>query len=196
MEGRWRWRFAFALIGITTLSVTLSWLAFRFFNLPLPMTRTGIFLLPLCTLAAGAIGAGPARSQASLWLRRGISVAFVGLACYFLLCLRFSYFKEYEDEAEVKDVYSLLAKLNHTSGVKDVISTGLYVNSLNFYRVQSGRETFPEFQYFPVDALPTGKSIYVLHGPYYQDFIKREELEIVYRGKFTPIVVAVRSPTS
>ncbi len=181
-------RFAAALAGIVTLAVLLHWLAFRFDNLALPMSRTGIFLLPLGTLLAGAIAAGPMGSR---WLQRGMTAVFVCLACYFVLCLRLGYFKEYEYDRDVKDVYSVLARLNHSYGVTDVAATGVYASPLNFYRVASGRETFPEFKAV-AGAFPVGREIYVMHGPFERPFIERERLAIIYRGKSGEVVVAVR----
>jgi hypothetical protein len=84
---RWLGRFAATLAGITTLSVSMSWLAFRFAKVPLPLGRTGIYLVPLCTLLAGAIAAAPVRSVVSDWLRQGITGVFICVACYFLLCI-------------------------------------------------------------------------------------------------------------
>ena len=191
-QARWLRRFAAALAAMATLSVTISWLAFRFARLPLPLARTGIFLVPLCTLLAGAIAAGPARSLVSQWLRRAITAAFICLACYFLLCLRLNYFKEFENCADIKEVYAVLARLNHTYGVTDVAENGFYINSLNFYRVLSHRETFPEFTFWPTDQMPVGKSIYVLQGSYYSKFIENHRLVIVYRGQQTDVVVAVQ----
>jgi hypothetical protein len=191
-QSRWLGRFATALAGIATLSVTISFLAFRFAKLPLPMARTGIFLVPLCTLIAGAIAAGPARSLVSRWLRHAITAVFISLACYFLLCFRVNYFKEYENCADMKDVYPVLAQLNHTYGVTDVAENGFYINSLNFYRVLSQKESFPEFTYWPTDQMPIGKSIYVLESSYYQGFIEKNRLVVVYRGKLTDVVVAVK----
>jgi energy-coupling factor transporter ATP-binding protein EcfA2 len=189
VQARWLGRFAAALAGIAALSVVLSWLAFRFAKLPLPLARTGIFLVPLCTLIAGGIAAGPTRSVVSQWLRQAITAVFLCLACYFLLCFRLNYFKEYENCADMKDVYSVLARLNHTYGVTDVAENGFYINSLNFYRVLSQRETFPEFRL--TDQMPVGKSIYVLQSSYYQKFIEENRLVVVYRGKLTEVVVAV-----
>ena len=116
---------------------------------------------------------------------------FICLACYFVLCLRLTYFKEYEYDADVKDVYSVLARLNHNYGVTDVAASGVYANPLNFYRVASRKETFPEFKAV-AGAFPTGKSIYVMHGPFERAFIEKERLVIVYRGKSKEVVVAVR----
>jgi hypothetical protein len=184
-------RLAASIGGIATLAVVMHWLAFRFDNLALPLSRTGIFLLPLCTLFAGAIAAAPTDSIVSRWLRQGMTAVFMCLACYFVLCLRLSYFKEYEYDRDVKDVYSVLARLNHSYGVTDVAATGVYASPLNFYRVASGKETFPEFKAV-AGAFPVGRAIYVMHGPFERPFIEREGLVIIYRGKAGEVVVGVR----
>jgi hypothetical protein len=184
-------RLAASIGGIVTLAVVMHWLAFRFDNVALPLSRTGIFLLPLCTLFAGAIAAAPTDSAVSRWLRRGMTAVFMCLACYFVLCLRLSYFKEYEYDRDVKDVYSVLARLNHSYGVTDVAATGVYASPLNFYRVASGKETFPEFKAV-AGAFQVGRAIYVMHGPFEQPFIEREGLVIIYRGKAGEVVVGVR----
>jgi hypothetical protein len=49
-RSRCRARFAAALAGIAALSVLLHWLAFHVHNLLLPLGRTGLFLVPLCSL--------------------------------------------------------------------------------------------------------------------------------------------------
>jgi hypothetical protein len=169
----------------------MSWLAFRVVKLPLPLSRTGIFLIPLCTLISGVIAAAPARSVVSRRLRQSLTGVLICLACYFLLCLRWSYFKEYEDGADTKAVYSVLAQLNRAYGVSDVAMDSMYVSSLNFYRVVSKRETFREFLDSGED-LPKDKSVYVLLGRYRQSFIVQEKLAIIYRGKSTEVVVAVK----
>jgi len=190
-RARWLGRFAFSLVGIATLSVMMSWLAFRFYKLPLPLGRTGIFLVPLCTLIAGIIAAVPARSVVSRWLSRGLMAVFACLALYSVLCLRLSYFKEYEWDADVKDVYSVMARLNHAYGVTDAGVTGLYVTVLNYYRVLSARETFPKFE-LETPELSVGRSIYVMDGVLWREFIDKEKLVVVYRGKFSDVVVAVK----
>ena len=192
LRARWLGRFAAALAGITGLCVLLHWVAYRMDIFPLPMTRTGIFLIPLCTLAAAVVGAGPAGSMASQAIRRGITGMFICVACYFLLCLRLTYFQEYKDDADTKEVYSVLSRINHAYGVTDTAMDGLYVAPLNFYRVLSKKETFPEFLYVSLEDFPKGKSIYVIHSAYLREFIKKEKLAIVYRGKLSEVVVAVK----
>jgi hypothetical protein len=169
----------------------MHWLAFRLDGILLPMSRTGIFLLPLCSLLAAVIAAVPARSLPSQWLRRAITAAFVCLACHFLLSLRLTYFKEYEYDADVKDVYAVLEQLNQKYGVTDVAAHGTYLSSLNFYRVASGKDSFPEFT--PVmDDNPVSKTINVLEGTYEKGFIERDGLAVIYQGESTGVVIAVR----
>lgn len=177
-------------LAVVALAILLHWLAFRFAGLALPKSRTGIFLLPLCTLFAGAAAAGPDWSGVSRGLRRAMTAVFLCLACYFVLCLRSTYFKEYEYDRDVKDVYGVLAELNHRYGVTDVAASGVYASSLNFYRVASGKETFGEFKP-TVGELPVGRAVYVIHGPFEKPFIEREKLVIIYRGKGGEVVVGV-----
>lgn len=187
---RWLEGFAAALAGIVTLSLTIGWLAFHFYGLLLPLGRTGIFLVPLCTLLAGVIAGSPARSVVSQWLSRGLTAVFICMALYFVLCLRLSYFKEYEWDADIKEVYSVMARLNHAYGVTDVEADGLYVTALNYYRVVSGRETFPKFE-LDTPAFSPGRSICVINSVWDHEFIAQQKLVVVYRGKVTDIVVAV-----
>jgi hypothetical protein len=184
-------RFAAALVGIAAFSLLLHWLAFHFVKLPLPRARTGIYLVPLVTLAGGVIAAVPARSLASQWFGRGLTVVFVCLACYFLLCLRLTYFEEWKWDADVKDVYPVLARYNHDYGVREVGTTWWYVATLNYYRAASNTETFLNFS-APTAEPPVDRSIYVLHGLFDRGFLDKQKLVVVYRGKSTDIVVAVR----
>jgi len=190
---RWLPKFAATLAAVAILTILLHWVAFRFDNLPLPKARTGIFLLPIFTLIAAALAASPARSLISQCLRIGATVALFCVAAYFLLCLRVSYFEEYQWDQDVKDVYSVLAGLNHDSGITDVAVSDLYHAPLNFYRVVSGRETFPEFTEISDELHPApGKSVYVMGVTYHQAFIDAEKLKVIYHGKSTDVVVAVR----
>jgi hypothetical protein len=185
--------FAGALAAVVILTILVHWLAFRFDNLPLPEARTGIFLLPIFTLIAAAIAASPARSLISQGLRIATTVALFCVAAYFLLCLRVSYFEEYQWDQDVKDVYGVLAGLNHASGVTDIAVSDLYHAPLNFYRVVSGRETFPEFTGISDELHPSpGKALYVMGVTFHQSFIDAEKLKVIYHGKSTDVVVAIR----
>jgi hypothetical protein len=103
-RSRWLGKFGGALVAIVTFCVLMHWLAFRFYKLPLPLGRTGIFLVPLITLLAGIVAAAPAISPTSRWLRLGITSSLFCIASYFLFCLRLSYFREYQWDADTKEV--------------------------------------------------------------------------------------------
>jgi hypothetical protein len=188
---RWQARFAIALAAIATAAVLINWLAFRFHLLLLPTGRTAIYLVPLATLSAAIVAGMPAPSAVARWLRRASTAAFICLACYFLACLRLSYFREYEWDADLKEVYPVLARLNHTYGVTDAGVAGLYVASLNYYRVLSKQETFPQFKFEGVDPLP-GRSLYVVNAITQRQILDEQNLAVIYRGKFSDVVVAVK----
>ena len=102
-----------------------------------------------------------------------------------------SYFREYQWDADAKAVYSVLARYNHAYGITDVGMTGLFFPALNYYRISSKKETFPEFKLESPNP-PAGKSIYVMNESVERNFIEKEKLVIVYRGNFTDVVVAVK----
>ena len=182
-------RLGSALAAIAGLAIFTHWIGFRMFGLLLPMGRTAIYLVPLITLVAGIIASLPARSRAGVWFHRGLIGTFFTLACYFLLCLRLTYFQEWKWDAEVKDVYPVLARYNHMDGVREVGCSWYYTSTLNFYREASGKESIEEI-ISGAEPLP-GKPVYVLHSFMDREFIAREGLAIVYRGTSTDIVVAV-----
>jgi hypothetical protein len=169
-----------ALLGILAAAVGAHWLLLKLFRVPLPMDRTAIWIVPLCVLAIGAAAAG----------RRALTVTLYVMSFYFILCLRLNYFKEWDWDADVNRIYPVLAWYNHTYGVRDLASNWMYGAALNFYRMQSGCESFGEIE-SPVQ-LPTDRSLYVLDFPFDEDFIRQQHLRVVYHAPNTDAVVAVR----
>jgi len=180
---RWRPAISAALIGILAATVGAHWLLLKWFSVPLPMDRTAIWIVPLCVLAIGAAAAD----------RRALTVMLYVMSFYFMLCLRLNYFKEWDWDADVNKIYPVLAWYNHTYGVRDVASNWMYGAALNFYRLQSGGESFGEIE-SPV-RLPTDRSLYVLDFPFDEDFIRQQHLRVVYHAPNTDAVVAVRPGT-
>ncbi len=177
---RWRPAISGALLGILAAAIGAHWLLLKWFHVPLPMDRTAIWMVPLCVLA---IGAAADR-------RRALTVMLYVMSFYFVLCLRLNYFKEWDWDADVNRIYPVLAWYNHTYGARDVASNFRYTASLNFYRVQSGRESLEEIE-SPI-PLPASRSLYVLHYTLDEDFIKQQHLRVVYHAPNTDAVVAVR----
>jgi hypothetical protein len=168
------------LLGILTATAGAHWVLLKLFRVPLPMDRTAIWIVPLCVLAVGAAAPN----------HRALTAMMYVMSFYFLLCLRLNYFKEWNWDSDVNRIYPVLAWYNHTYGVRDVASNWMYGSSLNFYRVQSGRESFGEIE-SPI-RLPKDRSLYVLCYPFDEDFIRRQGLRVVFHAPNTDAVVAVR----
>jgi hypothetical protein len=178
---KWLLELAGLLAAAVILTLLAHWLALKLFHLLLPWHRMALFFVPLVTLALGAVAAIPSRILTGM---------FYLFAIYFLFCLRLTYFKEWKYDADVKNVYYVVAYYNHTYCVEDVPSSWYYVSSLNFYRTLSGHETLAPFA--TQDSPPLDKPVYVLHAGFDQAFIESQHLAVVYRGALSDVVVAVR----
>jgi hypothetical protein len=181
---------ATGMAGILILTVAAHALAFRVFKLPLPMTRTGIFFLPLCTLLIAFVAAAPADSRFTRGLGHAITAMLLCLGAHYLLCLRYTYFGEYEKAAEMRAVYRVIERLNRDYGFQEFTADGAYRSPLNFYRAMSQCDHFPPLAGYE-GTLPPGKRVYILHASFYRRFIEENRLAIVYRGRISQVVVAV-----
>ena len=88
------------------------------------------------------------------------------------MCLRLTYFNEWDYQADVKKVYDVVAWYNPNRGVRD-----------------AGRETLLPFTSH--DAPAKDKQLYVLSSTHEGEFIAANRLKVVYRGETTDVVVAV-----
>ena len=171
---------ALVLLAILAAALSAHWLSFKLFHVLLPCDRTAIWIVPLLTLAVGAVAVN----------RRALTVMLYAMSVYYVLCLRLTYFKEWSWDADVNRIYPVIAWYNHTYGLTDVVSNWQYVSSLNFYRLQSGRESFDEI---PGSVqIPGGHALYVLNWAFDEDFLKTQHLRVVYRAPNTDAVVAIR----
>ncbi len=148
------------------------------------MERTASYFAPLLFLIAGAVVAAPKPSKPA-------TVAFFTAAIYFLCCLRLTYFREWKFNADVKQTYSVLAYYNHQFGLRDIFPNWRYAAALNFYRIRSGRETLPNLEY-KLPPYPGDRAAYVMYYPDDQRFIEEHGLKIVYYGRLSDVVVAIR----
>lgn len=181
---------AAGVAGVIATTVAAHYLAFRITKLPLPMSRTAIFFLPLCMLFVLLVAALPANSRLLRLLSYSATGLILMLAAHFLLCMRYTYFKEYAQAAEMKEVYRVLQQLNQRYGVQDFTVSGEYTSPLNFYRVAEKAVGLSQFQSIgPVP--PIGKPVYVIHGSYYGPFLKEHHMVVLYRGPVSRVVVAV-----
>ena len=151
----WQWvrrrpPVSLVLLGILAATIGAHWLLLKYSASPCRWIgrRSGS-----CPCACWP--SGPPRPD-----RRALTVMLYVMSFYFLFCLRLNYFKEWNWDADVNKIYPVLAWYNHTYGVRDIASNWMYGSALNFYRVQSGRESFGEIE-SPLQ-LPTDRSLYVL----------------------------------
>jgi hypothetical protein len=172
------------LWGVLVLTLAAHWSMFRFLHILLPMERTAIYVPPLLFLIAGAAVAAPKPSKP-------VTAAFLAGAVYFLCCLRLTYFREWKWDAETKQAYFVLAWYNHRFGVRDIFPNWRYSAALNFYRIRSGRETIPRLEY-KLPPYPGDRTVYVMFLPDDQRFIEEHGLKIVYHGRLSDVVVAIR----
>jgi hypothetical protein len=123
-----------------------------------------------------------------------LTAILVLIGCYNLGCLRLTYFKEWQYDADMKAVYGVLASYNHTYGVTKVSTNWRYVAALNCYRAISGHETIETIPGAPstVNEYPPGYQAYVVFYPVDADFVNREGLKVIYHDEFSGTAVAVR----
>ena len=164
------------------------------YGIPLPLDRTAIWVALLFLVMAGALAAVPIDSALGRISEGGLVGILVLIACYNIGCLRLTYFNAWAYDADMKNVYAVLAYYNHNYGVTKVSTNWRYFSALSCYRKLSGRETFEEFPGPPsiVNYYPEGFDALVLYYPTDEDFCRRNGLEIVYLDDFTKVAVAIR----
>ena len=189
-QAKWLKSLAVVLAGAAALATVLHWVAFHTFGLLMPLDRTALFYVPLCTLAAAVMVTIPIESR----MGRASYYAFLAVlslfALHFLYSMRLTYFAEFRYDADLKKVYTALAGYNHEYCVDRVESDWFFTSSLNFYRLVSGRESFSEFQRAYV--LTEDAQVYVLEANIDRKFIDAQKLTVVFHGDSTEAVIAVR----
>jgi hypothetical protein len=184
------------LIAGAALAITLGChqLLFRFYGIPLPLERTGLYIALFLFVMAGAAAAIPLDSFQGRITARAMTGVLALIACYSIGCLRLTYFKEWKYDADMQKVYSVLAYYNRTYGLQDVSANWRYVAAINTYRELSGHETLHQIGGAPteVNEYPGGYQAYVVFYPWDWEFIKREGLKLVYHDTFTGNAVAIR----
>ena len=194
IHARKRLEFFIVVGSALLLALLLHWAAFHLAGLLLPRYRTSVYIIPLGTLAVGALYAIPTPKGLGGLNGRAALIGVLGvLAFYYVLCLRANYFWEWRNCAETKDLYYVLAYYNHAFQVIDVPARPPLGDCLEFYRRASGRETLAEFKDPAIlDTFPHGTKAYALYEPQDHDFIASQGLRIVYRGRLSNAVIAVQ----
>jgi hypothetical protein len=175
--------------AVAVLAVLEHRLAYRLFRLLMPVSRTGLFFLPLVTLMVGIAAAIPAFSRGAAVCRKALIGALCVLSFYYLFCMRLMYFQEWDYQADLNQAYKVVACYNHERNVQDVEVSWYYHAGMNFLRLASGHETFGPFS----STVPhtTGHQMYILEANAERDFIQAQGLKVVFKGDRTGIVAAV-----
>jgi hypothetical protein len=183
-EDRWLWTVVCGAIIPLGIALVAHGIAHSFFGLLLPRNRTAIYVVPLVTLALGALTSMPGRGRvaalAGLW----------ALAGSFLFSLRLSYTQEWQYLADVKDVYWGLEYLSRAHHVHEVNSNWRYGASLDFYRRRYGGQDF-NLVWSADGPFVVGKQAYVLFAPIDESYADLNHLAVVYRGLDTGVMIAV-----
>lgn len=150
-------RLAGLLASVAAMTLAAHAAAYYAFDLLLPRDRTGIFFVPLIGGALAAIMTTPGPSG---WRKVAIGSQAL-LALYFLTCLRTDYFKEWQWNADSRQLYAVLACLHRSNGVERVASAWHATSTLNFYRAADPLPTFrpaigppleaPDLQVYAID---------------------------------------------
>ena len=184
--------FARLMTAAAVLTLLAHWIAFHTFQLLLPKDRTGLFFVILFSLIFGAALAlrfEVPRRDPVRW--GGIAVLLL-VAAYFLGCLRLGYFREWRFDADAKQLYWAAVDANRRCGVREFGTHWMYPGVLNFYKRSYGNNAL-EFISDASKPLPDDKAGYVLYYPDSGAFITSHGLKIIFRGKRSDAVVAVRN---
>ena len=190
-----RARFALGLAavsgGAAVLALAAHYLLSRALHVLLPLDRTAVYVALLAFLFAGALAAVPLSGRAGRLSCRLAAAALTAFAAYFLCCLRLTYFRTWQFDADSRNVYAVLASCNRRAGVTQVSANWRYVAVLNFYREAYGADAFPEIPSGPstVADYPPGRQLYVLYQPSDQPFIDREHLTVIYSEPVTGVAI-------
>ena len=180
--------------GLLTLTLTLAvaahWLQWKALKIPLPLARIAVWFPPLATALVGTLLSIPPFHRVAGAVRGfGIGLLFfTGL--YFVGELHGTYFREWRNDSDVRAAYPIVVDLCRRSGVREVAADQNWATSFNFYRDVQRSADIDELRNF--DTIPADHDIYVLPEPQYGDFIRDQELEVVWRGPNSNMVVLAR----
>ena len=159
----------------------------------MPKDRTGLFFLPLWTLAF--VGSIPPTSAFKGWRLvqwSGMGVVLV-TAFYFMGCLRLGYFKEWKFDSDTKTLYWIVDDLHRRCGIDKFGVDWRYHVPLNFYREEYKNYSLKEFSSSLSGELPSDSDAYVMFFPLSEDFIKQHKLHVIYHNGESDAAVAIRA---
>jgi hypothetical protein len=165
---------------------------------PLPLNRTGIFLLPLGILIFASSIAGVKNRAAALLGTRFCRILvysgrflFALLVLSFLICLRVEWVFLWKYDAGAPEVVQAVSAYAREHGIKRIGVEWHLSPAMRFHDELQREMTLPEIQDLHEDTNTTGESLFVLPDRKYVT-IKQEHLKIIYEHPLSKVVVAVR----
>lgn len=181
------------IVIVSGITLLLHWLAFKSFHLPLPKDRTGLFFIPLWTLALS----GPLAFRSRFGIKDAAQYCGIGflvlVAFYFIGCLRLGYFKEWRFDSDTKQLYWIMEGLRDRCGITKFGTDWRYHLPLNFYREVYDNTSLREFSGSSSGELPADRDAYALFLPTSEDFIRQQRLNVIYHNDVSDAAVAIRS---
>jgi len=179
---------------VTIHTVDHHWLSRR----PLPLNRTGLFLLPPGILILAASIAGlKNRGAELLGTRLSRSLVYSGRALFallvlsFLICLRMSWVFLWKYDAGAPQVVEAVSAYSREHGIKRIGVEWHLTPALRFHDRLQRQTTLPEIQVLDEDTNTTGESLFVLPDRKYVT-IEQEHLKVIYEHPVSEVVGAVR----
>jgi hypothetical protein len=175
-------------LGVTVLAHSLE---FEFFQIPLPLDRTSLFVVPLLMVTAGAVFSVAPITIPERMVRGIGSAALFVCAIYFLCSLRDFYFQEWKGYgADVSAAFPTIVEFSHREGIREIQGDWKYVPSLNFYRALYAGNWLDEFK--ELDKTESPQRAYILPENEYKEFVGNAGLHVIYRGAISDLVVVTR----
>jgi len=180
--------------GAAVATILVHVLLHRIWGVLLPLDRTALYLFPLFFLFAGSVASVGVSSRMGAASARAMTGMLLAFACYFLGCLRLTYFQEWEFDADVKNVYQKLVQYNRAVGLKRVAANWRYQTTLNCYRSFLPHGTLEDAAAgTAAGTYPKGFEWYVIYLPTDEAFVDSEKLTIVYHDSVTHVAIAIGS---
>jgi hypothetical protein len=181
------------LVVVAGTTLLLHWLAFKILHIPLPKDRTGLFFIPLWTVAVVCCVILAFESESWRIVRWSGVALLLFTGAYFVGCLRLSYFKEWKFDSDTKTLYWIMDDLHRRCGADRFGIDWRYHLALNFYREAYGNYSMKEFSSSTSGELPTDRAVYAIFLPTSEEFIREQKLQVIYHNEDSDAAVAIRS---
>jgi hypothetical protein len=181
------------LCAIAIVTFLLHWLAFHAARIPLPSDRTALPFVLLWVLIFGVALSLRFQTERRDFIRSGAIVILIATAVYFTGCLRLGPFRQWNFDADTKQLYWVVSDLRTRCGITSFGIDWKYSSALNFYRLAYRNTSIPNFDTEDTSNLPSDRSAYVISSVDSGDFIQQQHLHVIYHSREADSAVAIRA---